>query len=56
MALDSVRRTPSDPSKAGTFPRGNFLRNSGDLLVSPNTKSLATVTWAPLYLAAMSAF
>ena len=29
-----------------TLPRGNFFRNSADLLVSPNLKSLETVSVA----------
>lgn len=38
-----------------TFPRGNFLRNSGVLLVSPKTNPGATWTLPPPYWAAMRA-
>ena len=35
-----------------TFPSGNFLRKSGDVLVFPNSKS-AVFTFDPLYSAAI---
>merc|ERR1719370_1512933 len=51
MASLSNRQVPSEPSKAGTLPRGNFLRKASDLFVSRKTNLSSTLTSDSLILA-----
>jgi len=51
MASLSNSLVPSEPSKAGTLPRGNFLRKASDLFVSPKTNLSSTLTSDSLILA-----
>lgn len=43
MAFDSNRLTPSALLKAGALPSGNLARNSGLLLVLPNSKGASSI-------------
>lgn len=56
MAWPSVRQKPSEVSNAGTFPRGNLARNSGDLLVTPKTKLGSVASSRPLMAATVCAW
>lgn len=52
---NQAKQNTQQKRKELTFPDGNFFKKASDLLVSPKTKSEASLTFAEAYCAAISA-